>query len=1509
MVFNKGDYVYSDIKGLGLILEKNETEDPIYKIKFSNETLETTKKEEYKFLSEGFINYLIKGDFEKNFSSLSYTRGEQYYLDKRISSFTISDNLFKGTVSGDSNYIIYISFSNKSEVNMECTCTYQFNCKHEVAFLLFLKNFIEKEKEELIHPKKVIQKEESKDDTIVELVNKIEQICKMEDCANYLEELDHIATSCKYYTNEDWIHYFQEIYRLKNIPKINDFIEIPFVLLQDTKTIIRGLRYDMGFFFTSIQKEIENNIKKMYSLTAYKSERIEIIRSVIEKDYIRILYLLRDLESKNALSNALLLYITPKLEVSKEHTRILIDISHIYGSSFLEYIRPYLSRCGFIDLRDFLSFSNTKDLITLEELDKINDERIFDEIGKIVKAEKSISYIIQNTQKLLDINKEKTLITLRYLLTEIERENDSIKYNLLIQENDLLRPYATYLLSLSTSYKTYSLSSAKVMNTEFSKDTKEYYDHIIKGLKIDYQFKSDEREYRKYYYLKIHDYRETMNLISVCDYNGSFEIYSDYFGSNKEHYLAIYLIQKIEEDKKERIQKEMEIFYSSKQAYLDRINDSHVEKDIEIFRNQMKKVDAPLLLPEERIRMDFTFIQMYNRYYLSIKVGSSKLFMVQNLSRFFTNFKQNEYDKYGKTYGFYHTMDNVLEPYKNILHYLMNHYSEDNYNHKYFELSKENMDELIPMMKGFVIHFADSSTDYVPTKDDSTVADYLVTLNDFDYKVQIDADYRLKILLEKDSDIDYVIISGDQNAFVLQEGEVKWIHDDYVKKELLIFSTNNENFSIRKHRETFINEVYLRKPNQFVIDQSIEKVFKESKTDINLYFDYDNKVVSLKKKFYKEQLDENDQNESKQIEIGFNDLSDMDKARAEKVESYLSSLGFVEGILKTEDKILNFLRLDFTYLKSIANVYLSESINNKKIVKFPKTQYRITYDNGMMTIFMNDSVFTKEELAEILSKLKKKKKFVLLKNNTIIDLESDEVKQFERIVDDFHMNTKDLTQGSVIPIYQALKAYSYEDEIRMDDYVKEMINDIANFKNYEVPKIELLKTLRSYQLEGVKWLSILSKYKMGGILADDMGLGKTLQMIATLKMNSLNKPSLVVCPKTLIFNWQNEFSKFDPETEVIPVYGLAPERQAIIQNINPCKRVIYITSYDSLRNDIDHYTTEFHYVILDEAQVIKNVQALKSQSVKKLKGSIKFALTGTPIENNILDLWSIFDFLLPNYFTNIDDFMDQYNHDENYIKRIIKKVSPFILRRCKKDVLTDLPDKYQRIVTVEMKESQHKIYQAYIEQAKEMLKKNGSKGTFEVLQFLTRLRQICVDPSLFIDDYQGGSAKLDYIKEEIVESIKEGHKILIFSQFVSALNELKQLLEELNISYFMLTGETKAEERINLCNTFNGEDSLEKVFLISLKAGGNGINLTGADRVIHLDPWWNVSVENQATDRAHRIGQMRNVEVIKLICENSIEQRVIELQNLKKDLFDKVISNDDSSITRLTADDLKFILS
>ena len=778
-----------------------------------------------------------------------------------------------------------------------------------------------------------------------------------------------------------------------------------------------------------------------------------------------------------------------------------------------------------------------------------------------------------------------------------------------------------------------------------------------------------------------------------------------------------------------------------------------------------------------------------------------------------------------------------------------------------------------------------------------------ILFNDSPYKVNL-KELKPHITITEDFDLDVNEIEGYTNIESTDLYYSKETHSiDIVslnRKYNKIYNLvkNSPVTSIKDFKDSFKYGVYLNFESYFDASLKVRRELRINALEINAYFDFNSKnEIAVHSSYF-----------INEIEIKESALKDEALLVYNRYQEILQEYGFVDDLLTDQGRIWQFLNNDLTTLQTICNIYLSDKIKSKKLVKFYPPIIKIKNENSILNVFLENSEYSDEELYAILHALRNKRKFVLLKDN-IINIDNDEAKEFAQLSKDLKLiENNSFVEKRELPPYFAFKVKDSSLVDTKDEYVETLYNDFKNFKNFNKELPPLNATLRPYQIDAFKWLNVVYKNQVGGVLADDMGLGKTLETISFIESLNINKPILIVAPTSLIFNRMNEFEKFSENEKIIPLYGNANERKKLIQSIDPDKKISYITSYDSLRNDIENYKDiHFDLVILDEAQFIKNTQAKKTQSVKTLNADHRLVLTGTPIENSVLDLWSIFDFLMPGYLPSLEDFKSLSERDPNYLKVIKKSVAPFILRRVKQDVLKDLPNKYEVIVSCEMKEEQRKTYDAFKKIAADTLNSGDNKSVFSVLPYLMRLRQTCITPSLFADNFKGESGKLNSLYNIVDEEIDNGNKILIFSQFVEALNIIESHLKNEGIQYFKITGQTPSKERLEICSTFNVNNKY-KVCIISLKAGGTGLNLTGANVVIHLDPWWNYAVEEQASDRAHRIGQVRNVKVIKLICENSIEQRVIELQNMKKEIVKQVVSSDDSSITNLTKDDIEFIL-
>lgn len=894
--------------------------------------------------------------------------------------------------------------------------------------------------------------------------------------------------------------------------------------------------------------------------------------------------------------------------------------------------------------------------------------------------------------------------------------------------------------------------------------------------------------------------------------------------------------------------------------------------------NTIIKEKEVLLVKKDRLvslECNFTFRDSFSCLALKVKSTNGRAYIVKNHAEFIDCFRNNLTSSYGKSLIFQHNVKNLTDVYAKVVLYLMKVAENFTDYYKEIKLSSIQVFDILNLLKG----------EYIYRTVNEKVLSYLVSDNNFKYDINISQDGFLNI---SSAGLEFINLSNDKAIIYDNNRNLLYLleNEDKIFTELM-FSLNNSNILLYKER--FNREIYNRFSDRFDIPINLKDEFKVVNTVIKAYFDYDNDIVTCDVKYYydDEEIKENilDYDYNKNV-VRFN--------------NYLSNLGFVNNKLTDPNLILAFFMLDFNELKKIAQIYLSENILRKQILAFQPPILKMQYKSNVMSCFLEGSIYSDKELRMIINAMKHKKKYVLLKGDKILTFKEEDLAFGQTLNELGFLANYDIYEKKELPLYQVFKT-NYKN-LELDSYINQMLSDINNYKNldYDLPQVNVL--LRTYQIEGYKWLRVLNKYKLGGILADDMGLGKTLEVITLLVSLKHEKPSLIVTPKSLIYNWISEFNKFAPNVKVSSIYGLQEERQRIINNLD--NNTIYITSYDSLYRDIKLYEDkEFMYLILDEAQAIKNALAGKTKSVKKIKASNRLALTGTPIENNIFELWSIFDFLMPNFFPGINKFSELYKDDTS---KLALKIAPFVLRRTKKEVLKDLPNKYETILTVEMSSVEKKIYDSYILQARNVLEKGGK--SFDVLYLLTRLRQVCISPALVIEDYNKESSKLNLLKEVVIDYVKNDHKILIFSAFVESLKLIEVILKNEKINYYMLTGDTKAKERLRMASDFNDSNQV-KVFLISLKAGGTGLNLIGADTVIHVDPWWNIAAENQASDRAYRIGQINNVEVIRLICNNSIEQRVIELQNLKRDLIDKVINSGDDTLTNLSRDDLNYILN
>nr|WP_317333286.1 SNF2-related protein [uncultured Romboutsia sp.] len=586
--------------------------------------------------------------------------------------------------------------------------------------------------------------------------------------------------------------------------------------------------------------------------------------------------------------------------------------------------------------------------------------------------------------------------------------------------------------------------------------------------------------------------------------------------------------------------------------------------------------------------------------------------------------------------------------------------------------------------------------------------------------------------------------------------------------------------------------------------------------------------------------------------------------------------------------------------KETNDEYSDENITINPNISLDISQSR----NGYMSMKLDIDGVDSNEYRDIFSSYKNNNRLYRMKNGAYLDLKDKDLEQAFKLID--ILNIYSDFDNMKIPNNKAiyLEKLIEDKDLSFVNGSKYVSNVVKKFKkvkseNYQLPK-DLNATLRDYQVSGFEFFKTLSDYQFGGILADEMGLGKTIQTIAFLLSNK-NKKSIVITPTALIYNWKSELEKFAPTLKVGILHAVKSEREKILDNIDNYD--VILTTYTTYTNDIDKYKNiNFDYCIIDEAQNIKNSDAIITKAIKNVNAKVRFALTGTPIENNLMELWSVFDFIMPGYLYNKSKFKNIFVSNDKNIIELKNLIKPFILRRTKKEVITELPDKIEQKIIIDLEKEHKRAYKGYVNLITRKIKENN-QDNITVFSYLTKLRQLCLSPELMVKNYQGKNSKLDILINIINDSSDE--KILVFSQFTKVLEVIGKRLNEENILYSYLDGKTSAKDRLKLVKEFNTNNN--KVFLISLKAGGTGLNLTSANIVVHFDPWWNPAVEDQASDRAHRIGQKSVVNVIKLIAKDTAEERVINLQEAKKELIEDVINgNLDNSATlkNLSKDDI-----
>lgn len=1004
--------------------------------------------------------------------------------------------------------------------------------------------------------------------------------------------------------------------------------------------------------------------------------------------------------------------------------------------------------------------------------------------------------------------------------------------------------------------------------------------------------------------------------------------------------LADYNVEKIEKhENKATVQKEKKYTNFSqivKTIYNHELNE--IDKDLE--DNELKNTGTIKIEPK------IIYDKFTKEMKVEFKIGNKRMYKIKNLAEFYTLMMLKENYKYGDKLEFVHRKEMFDQESQGLLEFVLKYaeiikYANSNANSNYRYYGKAlNENNIILGNTGL-----DELFDIQKNKKVLIEKDYEVKAIDF-----LEEDPPLDFSLEQISDDEYKIIANFDiyKINILRGKNYKYVLTDKNLYRCSKEFTNTNLEMLTLFRENYVSEVMLGKKeigdlfsivlpkvkNAIKIEEKLKKEVEEyipEKLRVKVFLDFDknNYVVADVKLCYGEnEFNPLNQKEEKNFKFPRNIVEETKAMNIFRKTGFMFEPQNLRFILPDDEKIYNFLSEDINLYMKKFEVLVTENFKTKEIVAPKVGSLGVRVENNLLEIDLSKLNINPEELQEMLAKYKLKKKFYRLKNGAFLQLQdSEEVEFLDKLITGTDIDYKELENGTVrLPVNRTLYLNQLlkkmeNTEITKDKQYREIVNNLNKdlLEEENIPQ-QFENILRPYQKTGFQWLKTLDNYRFGGILADDMGLGKTIQVISMLVSYKENqeenkKTSLVVSPSSLALNWKNEIEKFAPELNIKVISGNANQRKEIINEIE--RYDVIVTSYDLLKRDIEIYKEKnytFRFIIADEAQYLKNNNAKNAKAIKQIKADSRFALTGTPIENSLAELWSIFDFVMPGYLFSYKKFKSTYetaivkDNDEDAMKKLKMLIEPFVLRRTKKEVLTELPEKTITVLKNEMGEEQRKIYLSYLVRTKQELQdeinSNGyEKSQIKILVALTRLRQICCHPSLFIDNYKEPCSKLEQCMEILEDGITAGHKILLFSSYTSMFEIIEKELKNRNIKYFKLTGATKVDERVDLVDEFNQNDEI-KVFLISLKAGGTGLNLIGADMVIHYDPWWNISAENQATDRAYRIGQKNNVQVYKLITKDSIEEKIYDLQQRKATLTDNMLDTKTTFISKLSKEDI-----
>ncbi|EOU1668487.1 DEAD/DEAH box helicase [Clostridium perfringens] len=901
------------------------------------------------------------------------------------------------------------------------------------------------------------------------------------------------------------------------------------------------------------------------------------------------------------------------------------------------------------------------------------------------------------------------------------------------------------------------------------------------------------------------------------------------------------------------------------------------------------------------------------------RIGAGNLNLILDLKDFLYKNSLKKPLKFNDGFTYNPLKDEFLEEDKRVLQFVASH--KDMISGRYLRIKQNNLKDFLKLVdekKKINFNFNSINYEVKVKKENVPVA---LTLKEGKEGFVLSHHKKFPVILNNLGDVMFF----DRNLYLPRKRQLEYyipIHKLFLKNNTITYKKSLENL------RSLLEELKNISKN-IVLDENI-RVFKEKlmKTTFNLYKNKGKIYCNVKIDYCGYIID---------LIRDEKDNSFLRDLKNEKyIEFQLERFKFIKReedfcFIGNEEEMYELFSKGIKKLKEFGEVLLSEELKEFKVLDSSLISSELKELSNFYKLKFDFGDFELRELRESIDAMKRGDRFYRTKK-VYLDLEDPGIVNFLNLLEDLGLeNIKDnevyIDKSKVLYIQEKLKDRNLS-FIKGGNVLQEIVGKLLNkeFKRKLVPRA-LNAELRPYQKEGFKWINEITDLGFGGVLADDMGLGKTLQIIAFLLSQKKSK-SIVVVPTSVIYNWMDEFEKFAPSIKIGLVHGSKSKRDKVLRDFKRGlgikveeenlkeksyeKYDVLLTTYGTLKNDEKAYENlSFDYCIIDEAQNIKNPAAQATLSVKNIKSRCNIALTGTPIENNLMELWSIFDFVMPGYLFTKERFRERFILDESNLSELKSLITPFILRRLKEDVLSELPEKLEKKYLVEMKGKQKQLYSFYVKAIKNQLNENKSseksgRDKINLFAYLTKLREICLDPSLVVPDYTGGSSKLTVVKEIVKDASESGKKILLFSQFTSVLKKIEEDFKKEDISYLYLDGGTSAKDRVERVKKFN-EDSNIKVFLISLKAGGVGLNLTSASVVIHFDPWWNPAVEDQATDRAHRFGQENKVEVIKLVAKDTIEEKIVLMQEDKRELIQSLMDGktmDGKGLKRLTEEEI-----